>query len=182
MKNIKKLLAAVLVVVLCLSMTGCVSSTSTTANLETLETSAAPAEGEEATVEMKDPANYDDTVQGLCAFMEDCKVTAGERVQMEYGVIGALNGYKYAYTYNSSSVQLEVYEFDTENLSETAQQVIDSVKANGTFELLDNTIPAQISADGRYMLIYTDEKSAKEDANKAHKEHVVECFETFTAE
>lgn len=180
MKNIKKWLAAALIGALCLSMTACAAQQTT--SLHTLETSTAPAEGEEAVVELKDPANYEDDVQGLCAFMEDCKVTAGERVQMEYGVIGAVNGYKYAYTYEGSQVQLEVYEFPAEELSETAQEIIDSVRDNGTFQLLDNTIPAQLSANGRYMLIYTDEKSEKEDANKAHKEHVVKCFETFTAE
>ena len=180
MKNIKMWLAAVLVGVLCLSMTGCAAQQTTA--LETLETSAAPAEGEEAVVELKDPADYEDSVKGLCAFMEDCKVTAGERIQMEYGVIGASNGYKYTYTYEGSQVQLEVYEFPAEEVSETAQSIIDSVKNNGSFQLLDNTIPAQLSANGRYMLIYTDEKSEKKDANKAHKEHVVKCFETFTAE
>lgn len=180
MKNIKKWLAAALIAALCLSMVGCAAQQTTT--LEKLETSAAPAEGEEISAELKDPANYDDDIQGLCKFMEDCKVTAGERVQMEYGVIGAVNGYKYAYTYDGSNVQLEVYEFAQEGLSETAQSVIDSVKTNGSFVLLDNTIPAKISANGRYMLIYTDEKAEKEDSNKAHKQHVLDCFETFTAE
>jgi hypothetical protein len=32
------------------------------------------------------------------------------------------------------------------------------------------------------MLIFTDTKAEKEEANKAHREHVVQCFEAFTAE
>ena len=179
MKNIKKLLALVLAIVLCLGMTACAAKNTTAT--ATLETSEAVAEGEETAALVKDPADYEDGIQGLCAYMEDCKVTAGERIQMEYSVIGAANGYKYTYAYEGSQVQLEVYEFPTEELSETAKTVIDAVKNNGSFVLLDNTIPATLSADGRYMLIYTDEKAEKEDANKAHKEHVVECFETFTA-
>lgn len=181
MKNIKKLLALVLVVALCASLTGCMSGANRNqAQTAVLEVSAAPTEGEEAAA-MKDPADYSDDIQGLCKFLEENKVTAGERIQMEYGVIGAMNGYKYSYMYDGSAVQLEVYEFAAEGLSETAQQVVDAVKNNGKFELLDNTIPAQLSADGRFMLIYTDEKAEKKDNNKAHKAHVVECFEAFTA-
>ena len=178
MKNIKKWLAVAMIAALCLSMTGCMSNSGAVSGVATLETSAA-ADGEETVA--KDPSAFEDGIQGLCAYMEDCKVTAGERIQMEYGVIGAVNGYKYTYTYEDSQVQLEVYEFPTEDVSEQVQSIVDSVKANGSFELLDNVIPAQISEDGRYMLIYTDEKAEKKDANKAHKEHVVECFETFTA-
>ena len=182
MKNIKKLLAVVLVAVLCVSMTGCMANTRGTAAQATsvLEVSAAPVEGEETVLE-KDAEKYSDDIQGLCKFMEDNKVTAGERIQMEYAVIGAMNGYKYSYTYDGSAVQLEVYEFATEGLSETAQIVVDSVRSNGTFELLENVIPAQLSEDGRFMLIYTDSKSEKKENNIAHKAHVEACFEAFTA-
>lgn len=180
MKNIKKWIAVILVALLCLAVTGCAANRG--AASPTLEVSAASEDGEIVTGEIKDPANYEDDIQGLCKFLEDCGVTAGDRVQMEYGVIGAKNGYKYVYAYGDSTVQLEVYEYDTENLSATAQEVQNAVKAEGAFHLLDNTVPAQLSANGRYMLIYTDERAEKEDANKAHKEHVAECFKAFTAE
>lgn len=182
MRNIKKMLALVMVIALCVAMTGCMSNArgAAAAQPAVLEVSAAPAEGEETVLE-KNPDEYSDDIQGLCKFMEDNKVTAGERIQMEYGVIGAMNGYKYSYTYDGSAVQLEVYEFAAEDLSETAQKIVDSVKTSGKFELLDNIIPAQLSADGRFMLIYTDEKAAKKENNIAHKEHVVACFEAFTA-
>lgn len=180
MKNIKKWIAVLLAMVLCLSLTACAGN-QTTASAK-LEVSQAAAEGEETAETVKDPAGYDKDIQGLCKYLEDCGVTAGERVQMEYDVIGAENGYKYVYSYNDSSVQLEVYEYAAEGLSAAAQTVVDSVKANGSFELLDKQIPAQISADGRFMLIYTDDRAEKKDQNKAHKEHVVACFEAFTAE
>ena len=109
-------------------------------------------------------------------------VTAGERVQMEYGVIGAKNGYKYVYTYGNATVQLEVYEYDLENLSETAQTILESVETQGSFELLEKQIPAMLSGDGRFMLIYTDNRIEKDEENKVHKEHVVECFKAFAAE
>lgn len=124
------------------------------------------------------PCGYDDDIQGLCKYLEDCKAAAGEKVQMSYDVIGAENGYKYVYRYADSAVQLEVYEFPAE-LSETAKALLDAVRADGTFKVLDNTVPGYLSNDGRFLLIYTDAKSEKEDANKTHKEHVLECFNTF---
>ena len=144
----------------------------------TLETSSTASEGETAESTDKDPAGYDDDIQGLCKYLEDCKAAAGEKVQMSYDVIGAENGYKYVYRYADSAVQLEVYEFPAE-LSETAKALLDAVRADGTFKVLDNTVPGYLSNDGRFLLIYTDAKSEKEDANKTHKEHVLECFNTF---
>ena len=56
-------------------------------------------------------------------------------------------------------MQVELYEFPTENIPETAQAVIDSVREAGSFEILDSTVPAQISEDGRFMMVYTDAKA-----------------------
>lgn len=176
MKNIKKLAMLLLAIALCGIFTAC--ATGTTTSLETLETSGAPEEGETATVE-KDPTNYEDSIQGLCKYFEDSKLTAGEKVQMSYDVIGAANGYKYAYSYNDSNVQLELYEFPTEDISETAQAVIDSIRADGSFEMLDSTVPAYLSDDGRFMMIYADAKAESDETSKAHKERVTACFDAF---
>lgn len=172
MKNIKKLLAFALVLVLCLSMAGCAAPRAQVATLET------PSAAEGETAEVRDPAGYESDIQGLCRYFEESKLTAGDKVQMSFDVIGALNGYKYAYRYNDSPVQLELYEFPAE-LSETAQGVIDSVRADGTFTILDNTVPAHLSGDGRFLMIYTDAKAEKDDVSKAHRAHVTECFDTF---
>ncbi|MGN0478000.1 MAG: hypothetical protein ACI4GO_01060 [Hominenteromicrobium sp.] len=176
MKNIKKLLAAVLAAALCLSLTACAQSTT---SVSTLETSSAVSEGETAPAD-KDPSGYDSDIQGLCKYFEDNGLTAGEKVQMSYDVIGALNGYKYAYRYNDSNVQLELYEFPTEEIPETAQGVLDSLRADGTFTILDNTVPGYLSENGRFLMIYTDSKSEKDETSKAHKAHVLSCFEAFT--
>ena len=110
MKNIKKLLAVLLAALLCVSVTACANNSSSSTAVATLETSSAASEGETAESTDKDPAGYDDDIQGLCKYLEDCKVAAGEKVQMSYDVIGAENGYKYVYRYADSAVQLEVYE------------------------------------------------------------------------
>ena len=178
MKNIKKLLAVLLAALLCVSVTACANNSSSSTAVATLETSSTASGGETAESTDKDPAGYGDDIQGLCKYLEDCKVAAGEKAQMSYDVIGAENGYKYVYRYADSAVQLDVYEFPAE-LSETAKALQDAVRADGTFKVLDNTVPGYLSNDGRFLLIYTDAKSEKEDANKTHKEHVLECFNTF---
>lgn len=175
MKNIKKLFAALLIAALCLSLAACATGT---AAVETLETSGVSEEGETVT-EDKNPADYDGDIQGLCRYFEDSRLTMGEKIQMSYDVIGALNGYKYMYRYNESTVQVELYEFPTEDISETAQTAIDSLRADGTFKVLDSTVSGYLSEDGRFLLIYTDSKSEKDDTSKAHKEHVLSCFNAF---
>lgn len=175
MKNIRKLAALLLAVLLCLSLAACAVQQTTTA---TLETSSTTEDGEPETAD-KNPADYEADIQGMCAYFEDSKLTAGEKVQMSYDVIGAVNGYKYTYTYNGSNVQVELYEFPTEDIPETAQAVIDAVRDTGSFEILDSTVPATLSEDGRFMIIYTDAKAGSEDANKTHKEHVLACFASF---
>lgn len=114
MKNIKKLLAVLLAALLCVSVTACANNSSSSTAVATLETSSTASEGETAESTDKDPAGYDDDIQGLCKYLEDCKAAAGEKVQMSYDVIGAENGYKYVYRYADSAVQLEVYEFPAE--------------------------------------------------------------------
>ena len=64
-------------------------------------------------------------------------------------------------------------------MSSAPKTAINMYTADGTFKVLDNTVPGYLSNDGRFLLIYTDAKSEKEDANKTHKEHVLECFNTF---
>lgn len=168
MKNIRKLAALLLAVVLCASLAACAAPQT---SVETLETSS--------TTE-KDPADFEMDVDGMCDYFEASGLVAGERVQMSYDVIGAANGYKYTYQYNDSSVQLELYEFPTADLPEAAQTVIDSVRENGSFEILDNTVPAQLSESGRFMIIYTDAKAESGDeVSVAHRDHVTACFTAF---
>ena len=127
MKNIRKLAALLLAVVLCASLAACAAPQT---SVETLETSSTTEDGEPITTE-KDPADFEMDVDGMCDYFEASGLVVGERVQMSYDVIGAVNGYKYTYQYNDSSVQLELYEFPTENIPEAAQTVIDSVRDSG---------------------------------------------------
>ena len=176
MKNIRKLAALLLAVVLCASLAACAAPQT---SVETLETSSTTEDGEPITTE-KDPADFEMDVDGMCDYFEASGLVVGERVQMSYDVIGAVNGYKYTYQYNDSSVQLELYEFPTADLPEAAQTVVDSVRENGSFEILDNTVPARLSESGRFMIIYTDAKAESgHEVSAAHRDPVTACFTAF---
>lgn len=166
----KRILAAVLLCAVCAALAGCAANTVQFPELPV------PAEGE--TPAPADPADYDRDAVGLCLFLEASKAATGDRVQMSYDVIGAKNGYRYNYRYNGTTVQLEVYEFDPENLSEAGQKTINSLRDAGKFEVMGSTVPGTLSADGRFLLLYTDTKN--DDVNREHTAYVEECFRTFT--
>ena len=47
---------------------------------------------------------------------------------MAYETIGAQDGYRFRFILNGSTVQVEVYSYDVNNLNEQGQTVLDSVK------------------------------------------------------
>ena len=53
--------------------------------------------------------------------------------------------------------------------------MLDSVKADGSFTMLDNDVPATLNSDGKYMLLYTDGSTSAE--NTAQRERVLQLFE-----
>ena len=106
--------------------------------------------------------------------MEANYAVTGEKEEMSYQEIGAIGGFRYLFTYAGSSLQVEFYQFDLENLDEKAQACLDSVKAQGTFTVLDNQVPAVLSDNGRYLMIYTDAGDSEEST--AQRQRVEELF------
>ena len=103
----------------------------------------------EPTVEEVPYTEFEDSLDGLCDFLTANKAVAGEPTEMAYETIGAAGGYRYRFILNNSTVQVEVYAFDLENLGEQGQAVLDSVKESGQFPMLDNQVPATLSAPAR---------------------------------
>lgn len=159
---------------------------------------AMAAEGEETVHTKPDNANYEDTLIGLCSYMEDggAVVKDGEAVsfkngevvfqkdittfvEMSYKEIGATGGYRYQFTYNGSTVQAEFYSFDPEHLDEKGQACLSSVREKGFFEVLGNEVPATLHPNGNYLMIYTDTKD--DEKNEAQKQWAKELFLSFQA-
>ncbi len=104
--------------------------------------------------------------------------------EMMYKVIGAVDGDRYIFNVNNSNVNIELYEYDPDNLNEDARRVLGEIKENGEFHVFkdksingDTTYPGVISDNGKYMMIYID--SSNSEANTEHKKLVVDTFKAF---
>lgn len=98
-----------------------------------------------------------------------------------YLEIGAAEGYRFAFDYNSSNVNLELYRYDGKNPGEGAESVINSVKKDGVFTVSDSDkkIKAYLSADENFLMIYQDSSPEKKNKNKMNS--AVKYFEEYKA-
>ena len=196
----KKLLAAILS--LCFAaifLAGCGFSDALDSRKSTTDATEASSQAEEIQSSVKD-TDFDDSFDGLCDYftakgynvenagkpVEDTNVTI-----MDASLIGAEKGKKFATTYNGKQIYVELYYYDAENLSDTAKEIIDSVKTDGTFRILpDNNgeklpaVTAYLSDNGKYLMIYSDasidvEKPDTNSVNYTHREQVIEDFKAF---
>lgn len=156
----KKIIAAVLGAVMAVSLAGCRTSGS---KLEKISTESAP---DADTVKMSD---YADNLEGLEKYLVDLNYIPqkSEATDMLASVIGAKSGHRYNFIVDRSTVIAELYEYDTDALTEEGRRVIDEVKTNGEFYVFDKNVQidentaykADLSDSGKYLLIYTDNSS-----------------------
>jgi len=165
----KRALALAGALILTLSLTACGGQVE---QLSTLEVPAAESGIEREPVE---DTEFSDDLDGLCKYMEANQAVAGEKDYMSYKEIGAIDGCRYRFKYDGSTVQAEFYEFDLDNLDEKGQECIGSVKEKGFFTVLGNKAPAVLS--GKYLMVYTD--TDDDEANTAHQDEVLELFNSF---
>lgn len=193
----KRITALLLAGVLALTLSACGGvTTGRIPQLVTEDTASTVSGGEEKPQAKPDSSKYEDTLIGLLTYMEDGKAIARDTekvtfegdniviaenttsfVQMSYKEIGAVNGYRYQFSYNGSTVQAEFYEFDPENLDEKGKACLDSVREKGSFEVLDNEVPAVLHPSEKYLMIYTDTKN--DEKNEAQKKLAEELFLSF---
>lgn len=105
--------------------------------------------------------------------------------KMDAASIGAKEGKKFANTYNGKNITIELYEYNTGKLNETAKAILDSVETSGTFSIYDlPDVPAYISDNGKFLMVYTDASIDKTNPDKTqpnytHREEVIEDFKAF---
>ncbi len=148
---------------------------------------------QEATPDEPKAKDFDDNLNGLCDYfgqlgyvtLKDDKIDESLVVKMDASLIGAKEGKKFNAKYGSQPVTIELYEYDLNNLNDTAKSVIDSVKQTGKFTILDlPEVEAYLSDSGKYMLIYSDESIDDENPDKEsdsykHRQEVIEHFKAF---
>lgn len=178
----KKILLGILSVLLVLSMTACVGGVSESLSKLTLPGEDADSSASSSVAAAPKPEEMQDTqvednLLGLCKLLEGSYAVAGEKTQMSYEVIGAQDGYKYRFTYNGKTVQVEVYAFDLENPSDLATKVLTEIQENGYFVMLDKQVQATISDNGKYVMVYSD--AGTDEKSTTQKARVLELFKKF---
>ena len=120
----------------------------------------------------------EDTLGGLEQFMLDRGYIAGTPSEMDGELIGAKElGHRYV----SGSITAEFYEYDLDNLNETANTVRDSVQKDGAFQIIGQTVPnVYLSDSGKYLMIYNN--TATDEASAAKTQEAIEAFKTFKAD
>lgn len=176
----KKLSLVFSSLILVLVLVGCAPQNNANAVAsETLELPTVSGEDGKEEVQLPEISDQDfeHTIGGLCEYLEKTYAVTGEKTQMSYDVIDAQDGYRYLFKYNKSPVQVEVYSFDPDKLTDAARENIENVKANGKLKVIDRELEAYIGGSGEYIMLYQD--ASKDEANAAQKERVVKLFEGF---
>ena len=175
-KNRGRLLAALLAAVLfTVGLTACgqgdVSTSSTASSQGQTESGTSSASSAVERIEEKD---VEDTLEGLTKYMAN-NYSLGEASETRGDMIGAQ---KKGYRYITQTVQVEFYAFDLDTLNDEAKKVIESVKKDGTFQIMDQTVEnAYLSDSGKYLMIYTDRVGSEDTQATAKK--ALEDFKAF---
>ncbi len=180
----KKLLAAVLVVVMMISLCGCLGSNAAPKVQKVTD----PKEPEKVVY-----TDYENTLEGLCEYMaalgyaysfaevEDEKTKekhpatgdeSKDPAPMLADMIGAERGYKFTYTYSGDTQVLELYLYtDTEN--EFYKQIKSEGKVTIKGDDFEQTVEATLSDNGKYAMIFhcgKDNEERETAMEKAFKE------------
>lgn len=134
-------------------------------------------------------ADYSNDFMGLCTYLSaygyinplEKNVDVTYNI-MDYSLIGAVNGRKFT-EQSMKRAKIEIYEFDTTKSSATADEVISSIKKNGSFSILElPEVNAYLSDNGKFMMIYNDstidENKPESDSYKL-REEILEKFREF---
>ncbi len=160
---------------------------------QTTTSAATSDETQETTAPSVVATDYDDSFDGLISYftdlgyfaMSDGKVDDSKVTKMDASLIGATEGNKYSYSLNSNNITIELYSYDLSNLDDTANEIIASVKENGTFTILElPAVTAYLSDNGKYLMIYNDTSISSDNpdtnaTNYTQRETVIENFKAF---
>lgn len=174
----KKILAFMLVVILCLSLCGCMgtSQQQSTVTYKDFEGGAVGTPDEFPAVASSDEssadeAKYKNDLRGLCTYLKDknCVFDYEDAIVTDASLIGADDGYKFMYKFEDGEVVLEVYSY-----SKTDSEWYQQAKANGEITLLGVTFEAILSENGKYLMVYSDSKNRTE-----RKDAIIDVFNSF---
>ena len=168
----KKILIIALAVVMAATMAACGMGDVGSAS----STPAATASSQVASKPSSD--SYEDSLLGLEKYLAANSMISGSATEMKADFIGADKGAKYVVSFNgTNNVTVELYQFNTDKLSDTAKTVLDSIKKNGTYPIMGQEVAGTLSNSGKYLMVYKDTVTA--DTNKAHQKEVIALVQNF---
>lgn len=171
----KKIISALLMAsVIAISAAGCgyndALEQASKANQQT--TSASQSASEQTSKEAEKV--YKDSFDGLCSYMQDKGYYTDKAVktEMDASFIGAKKGVKYSI---SNNLAIELYEYDTTKLNDTAKEIVKEVKDSNSFTIIEGypVNAAYLSDNGKYLMIYNDTKIDKNKPDKNSNEYKV---------
>lgn len=171
----KKIISALLMAsVIAVSAAGCgyndALEQASKANQQT--TSASQSASEQTSKEAEKV--YKDSFDGLCSYMQDKGYYTDKAVktEMDASFIGAKQGIKYSI---SNNLAIELYEYDTAKLNDTAKEIVKEVKDSNSFTIIEGypVNAAYLSDNGKYLMIYNDTKIDKNKPDKNSNEYKV---------
>lgn len=169
----KKIISALLMAsVIAISAAGCgyndALEQASKANQQT--TSASQSASEQTSKEAEKV--YKDSFDGLCSYMQDKGYYTDKAVktEMDASFIGAKQGVKYSI---SNNLAIELYEYDTTKLNDTAKEIVNEVKESNSFTIIEGypVNAAYLSDNGKYLMIYNDTKIDKNKPDKNSNEY-----------
>lgn len=172
MKRTIKIIALALSILMVFALAGCAPG-----NTASVATLTPPDETSGAETKETAQSEVEDDLEGLCEYLEGNYCITGDKVGMSYDVIGAVNGYKYSFKYNSGQVSVEMYEFDLENLNADGKKCLEEIEQDGKFTVLEKQVDAILSKSGKYIMIYTN--AATDELSTVLKEKTTELFINF---
>lgn len=175
----KKVFLFAAMTALLLSLTACGTDTTKTVPSDpSSSVSSSVSSSTSSSASQLDESSVEDNLDGLVKYLASKGVVQGTTTtKMDASFIGAKSGIKYKYSYEGKDVLVELYEYDTSALNETAKKVIDSVKKDRKFVMMDHDVKATLSDSGKYLLIYTDNATAEK--NVTHKTESEKTFKAF---
>lgn len=181
----KILLSAVAVVIVAVSFASCYDPYAGVKDKSKIESSATQSTTESETKAKSKKVSsddYEDNFEGLRDYMKDCGYIKTDDknniTKMQADLIGAKKGYKYT----DGDTRVELYSFDLKEKNDTRDKVIESVKKDGTFELYNEKIPAYLSDNGKYLMVYSN-PAANDKNSDAYKtmQKAIKDFKAFKA-
>ncbi|MDR1627448.1 MAG: hypothetical protein LBR79_01580 [Oscillospiraceae bacterium] len=162
MKKTKKINLLILILIIPLIFSGCGEGDV-----------GSPQESFEQSQVNLDQNKYENNLEGLQNYLHDMDLISGQSTDMLSEIINAKKGIKYTFKYNNSNITAELYEFEN-----VGDDVFSQVNSKGTLNVLGKEVPATVSNNKKFLLIYSDKSTNGQNIDKANK--IKEAVKNFS--